>query len=241
MKYNTITKQVSETVPGGLYEGIDYHGTPPADVAARAGWVDVTPEIQAQLDADKAAADAAYAAAEIERKATPLIFDQPLQARIETPATDGHVYGLEVDPTGDEVIPVQRESTRLTQAEYDAAKAARLADRQLHRERIAGIKTDLDQVETALDKVDMSATGTMGVAIAALNAVDLSAGGTLGAAIAATTGATKTALQQVRLALVAVRDNAETAVKESRKAQDDTKTATKNLKQAAEKLRKEVK
>ena len=58
MKYNTITKAVAETVPGGLYEGIDYHGTPPADVAARAGWVDVTPEIQAQLDADAAAAQA---------------------------------------------------------------------------------------------------------------------------------------------------------------------------------------
>ena len=43
MKYNTNTHQVSETVPSGIYEGIDYHGEPPADVAARAGWVDVTP------------------------------------------------------------------------------------------------------------------------------------------------------------------------------------------------------
>ena len=82
MKYNTITKQVAETVPGGIYEGIDYHGDPaavPADVAARAGWVDVTPEIQSQIDADKAAEAAAAAAAEIERKATPLAFDQPIE------------------------------------------------------------------------------------------------------------------------------------------------------------------
>ena len=64
MKYNTITKQVAKRVPGGIYEGIDYHGTPPADVGARAGWVDVTPEIQAQLDAAaaQAAIDAAAAA-----------------------------------------------------------------------------------------------------------------------------------------------------------------------------------
>jgi hypothetical protein len=69
MKYNTITKAVAETVPGGIYEGIDYHGTPPADVAARAGWVDVTPEIQAQLDADKAVKDAADAKATAEAEA----------------------------------------------------------------------------------------------------------------------------------------------------------------------------
>jgi hypothetical protein len=64
MKYNTITKQVAETVPGGVYEGIDYHGTVPADVAARAGWVDVTPEIQAQLDAEAVAADSAKQSAD---------------------------------------------------------------------------------------------------------------------------------------------------------------------------------
>jgi hypothetical protein len=57
MKYNTITKQTAETVPGGIYGGVDYHGSPPSDVAARAGWVDVTPEIQAVIDADKAQLD----------------------------------------------------------------------------------------------------------------------------------------------------------------------------------------
>jgi hypothetical protein len=62
MKYNTITKQVAETAPGGVYEGVDYHGSPPDDVSERAGWVDVTPEIQAQIDADKMAIDAESAA-----------------------------------------------------------------------------------------------------------------------------------------------------------------------------------
>jgi hypothetical protein len=41
MKYNTNTKQRAEVVPGGVYEGIDYHGTVPADVAERAGWLPV--------------------------------------------------------------------------------------------------------------------------------------------------------------------------------------------------------
>jgi hypothetical protein len=70
MKYNTITKQVAATVPGGIYEGIDYHGEPPADVAARAGWLDVTPEIQAQLDA-QATLDAEKAAAEAFKASIP--------------------------------------------------------------------------------------------------------------------------------------------------------------------------
>jgi hypothetical protein len=64
MKYNTITKQTAETVPSGVYGGVDYHGSPPDDVAERAGWVDVTPEIQTQIDADKAHLDAEAAAAE---------------------------------------------------------------------------------------------------------------------------------------------------------------------------------
>lgn len=67
MKYNTVTKQVSERVHGGVYEGMDYHGEPPADVAARAGWVDVTPAIQAQIDAYAAKAAKASADAEAAR------------------------------------------------------------------------------------------------------------------------------------------------------------------------------
>lgn len=65
MKYNTITGQVSETVPAGTYEGIDYHGAPPDDVAARAGWVEVTPEIQAIIDAAEAERKAEAAAARL--------------------------------------------------------------------------------------------------------------------------------------------------------------------------------
>ena len=204
MKYNTITKQVSETVPGGIYEQIDYHGEPPADVAARAGWVDVTPEIQLLIDAAQAEQDAASAAAQAEYLAGVDVLPRPVQGKFETAATDGHVYGIEIDPTGDEIIPVQRESTRLTQAEYDAAKAVKLAARATHRANMAAIKTDVDLVEAALDQIDATTTGPLGLAITA------------------TTGATKTALQEVRKVIA------------------DMKTATKNLKQASEKLRREV-
>ncbi|MBU0678484.1 MAG: hypothetical protein KJ626_10235 [Verrucomicrobia bacterium] len=145
VKYNTITKQVSETVPGGIYGGIDYHGSPPADVAERAGWVDVTPEIQAQIDAAAAQAAEDAAAAELVRLETPLIYDQPIQARIEIPAIDGHVYGAEVDPVSGDVIGVQRESVRKSQAEYEADRDARFAARAARKVRI----TDAAKAVTA--------------------------------------------------------------------------------------------
>jgi len=153
---------------------------------------------RAAIDAEKAAAAQAAYLAGVD------VLPRPLQGRFETPAADGHVYGMEVDPSGDEIIPVQRESTRLTQAEYDAAKAAKLAARAAHRDAIRAIKADLDQVETALDQVDVTTTGPLGVAIAA------------------TTGNTKTALTETRKVLV------------------DLKAAAKNLRQAVEKVRREI-
>ena len=69
MKYNTITRQAAAKVPAGIYEGIDYHGSPPADVAARAGWGDVTPEIQAVIDQQAAQVKAEQDAKDAETKA----------------------------------------------------------------------------------------------------------------------------------------------------------------------------
>ena len=205
MKYNTITKQVSETVPGGIYEGIDYHGAPPADVAVRAGWVDVTPEIQAEIDA----AAAVQAAADAEAHAAWLegcdVLPRPIRGVLEQDGGDGHVYSLIVDGAGGAVLPVQRESVRTSNAEHDAAKAAARAAHGVRRTRIDAIKTDLDQTETALDQIDVTTTGALGVAIAA------------------TSGVNKTALTEVRKVLV------------------DVKTALKNLRQAAEKIRREIK
>jgi hypothetical protein len=242
MKYNTITKQVSETVPGGVYEGIDYHGAPPADVAARAGWVDVTPEIQAEIDAAAAVQAAADAAAYAEWLEGCDILPRPIRGIVETDGGDGHVYAVTVDGAGGEVIPIQRESTRLTNAELEAAVAAARADRQQHRTRIAAIQTDLDQVETALDQIDATMAGPLGVLLTALDGLNLTPSGDLGMSIAALpAGQTKTALQEVRKAMVTVRDGAVTIGNESRKIHVEMKTAAKNLRQAAEKVRREIK
>jgi hypothetical protein len=158
---------------------------------------DLTAITDAEIEAERAAAEQA-------RLETPLVFDQPIQARIEIPATDGHVYGVEVDPDGGEVVTVQRQSVRLSKAEYEAARAARMTDRAQKRQRIAAIATDLDQVQAALDQINVTASGPLGVAIAA------------------TTGVNKTALTAVRTTLV------------------DIKTALANLRQAAEKMRREI-
>jgi sulfite reductase beta subunit-like hemoprotein len=76
--------------------------------------------------------------------------------------------------------------------------------RAAHRANMLAIKTDLDQVESALDQIDVSASSSYATNIAAC------------------TGATKTALQDTRKVLV------------------DVKAALKNLRQAAEKVRKEI-
>jgi hypothetical protein len=75
----------------------------------------------------------------------------------------------------------------------------------------AAHRANLAAIKTDLDQVE-----------AALDQIDATTTGPMGVAIAATSGATKTALTEVRKVLV------------------DMKTATKNLKQASEKLRREV-
>jgi len=75
----------------------------------------------------------------------------------------------------------------------------------------AAHRANLAAIKTDLDQVE-----------AALDQIDATTTGPMGVAIAATTGATKTALQEVRKVIA------------------DMKTATKNLKQASEKLRREV-
>jgi hypothetical protein len=124
---------------------------------------------------------------------------------VETDGGDGHVYSLIVDGAGGAVLPVQRESVRTSNAEHDAAKAAARAAHGVRRTRIDAIQTDLDQVETAI------------------NGLDLTNAGPLGTAIAATSGVNKAAFNQVQNALQSI------------------KVAVKNLRQASEKIRKEIK
>ena len=159
--------------PGMVITGTAWPSVPTANVFRETITAQIT---QAEYDAQQAAQEA-------ERLSTPIIYDQPLQARIEIPASDGHVYGAEVDPDTGDVIGVQRQSKRLTEAEYTEARDARMAERQQHRDRIAAISTDLDQVSAAIDALDLNNSGGMGVAIAA------------------TTGTTKTALKAVQSSL----------------------------------------
>ena len=80
------------------------------------------------------------------RRSTPIKYDQPIQARIEVPANDGHIYGVEVDPACGMVIPIQRESNHLPEKEYQQAKAAKLAQlKQLRDAGKAGISGQLQQ------------------------------------------------------------------------------------------------
>jgi hypothetical protein len=85
----------------------------------------------------------------------PIIQPQIIQGRFETPADDGHVYGLEVVPETGAVIAVQRQSKRLTNTEYQAAKRAKLESaRKVREEGIAGINGQLqariERIERAL-------------------------------------------------------------------------------------------
>lgn len=179
-------------------KGIEYWGLSiPKPLDSEILHVDAAQEsnIWASVEAD----------ADIARRNTPIIYDQPIQARIEIPVAPDHVVRLEADLETGVVIPVEIESIRKTEPEYQAAKTAALTAHQEHRQRIAAIANDLDQVE------------------ATMNAIDVTAGGALGLAIADTAGAPKTALTETRKVLV------------------DFKVAVKNLRQACEKLRREVK
>lgn len=108
---------------------------------------DVPMPTQEWVDANRASAETWLAAYEAEERNKPMVFPRPIQARIETPALDGHVYGLEVDPTDGGVFTVQRESTRLTQPEYEAAKAAILAQRKAARD---AAKAESDSLKSKL-------------------------------------------------------------------------------------------
>jgi hypothetical protein len=139
------------TAPAGYH--VDQWSTPyrTADnTCTRTPLVVRTLAQKAADDAASAEASAAsQAAAEAARKATPIIYDQPIQARLETPADDGHVYGLEVDPDTGDLYSVQRESTRKTDAEYAAAKAAKKAGRAARTNDLQSLKASIQAIDPA--------------------------------------------------------------------------------------------
>lgn len=110
-------------------------------------WVEtVTYYTAAELAQQAADAAAAHAAAESNRLATPIKFDQPIQARVELPVDPDHYYRLAVDTNMLQVLPVEIESTRLTEAQWKAARDAMLADRKTKLDAAkAGIRGQLQQ------------------------------------------------------------------------------------------------
>jgi hypothetical protein len=118
---------------------------------------------------------------------------------------DANGHWLELVPVGDDVVPMQVSNSPLNPDTRDTMKAAGVLEWNKHRDRIAAIKTDLDQVETALDQVDVTTTGPLGVAIAA------------------TTGNTKTALQEVRKVLADLKKAAENLRQATEKVRKEIK------------------
>ncbi len=98
-------------------------------------WVEsVTRWTPAELAQQAADAAAAQAVAESNRLATPIRYDQPIQARVELPVDPDHYYRLAVDTNSSEVVPVEIESKRLTEAQWKAARDAKLTDRRQKRD-----------------------------------------------------------------------------------------------------------
>ena len=167
--------------------------------------------------------DAATAAAEALRLQTPITFDQSIQflgaAGPAMRGTDGHWYQPVPDPEAGDWLAIPRTGSPWhPDATFTNTAAAVIAERKAHRAAIRAIKLDLDQCATNLAQVAVS-----------IDAINTSATGTLGVAIAATTGTTKTALTATRNVL----GDLKAAVRNLRAGVEQNR-------QACEKLRREV-
>jgi hypothetical protein len=237
MKHNIITGEGPDALKNPKWTMID-GTTPPTEAQLQAaGWRDMPPEpelaagfvrvsktfaegdgvtgawevvdqLQTELDAEAAAAEA-----QAEYQAS---LPVPMPTGIEAPVVvltdaDGKGWGVVADG-GDLVTYPDHASPRPDAATIAARIAAARAEGQTRRARLLAIEIDLLTIDTAVDE---------------MMAVDLSATGSIGVAIAATTGVNKAALTALRNALIDVRAKA--------------KKGLNNARQAAEKLRKEVK
>jgi hypothetical protein len=157
------------------------------------------------------------------RNATPITFDQSIQflgaAGPAMRGTDGHWYQPVPDPEAGDWLAIPRTGSPWhPDATFTNTAAAVIAERKAHRAAIRAIKLDLDQCATNLAQVAVS-----------IDTINTSATGTLGVAIAATTGTTKTALTATRNVL----GDLKAAVRNLRAGVEQNR-------QASEKLRREV-
>jgi len=140
MWYKIIDGAIAETSgQTPKLPGISNAGSAQLNAAGWWQYADLPPAIQAQIDAEAAEAAEAHAAAEIERKATPLVYDQP----IEVPALvlPSHEAGVGVGVTATDegyLVTFVYHSSPIPgpdeiKARKDAATAARRAARQAWR------------------------------------------------------------------------------------------------------------
>jgi hypothetical protein len=158
-----------------------------------------------------------------QRLQTPITFDQSIQflgaAGPAMRGTDGHWYQPVPDPEAGDWLAIPRTGSPWhPDATFTNTAAAVIAERKAHRAAIRAIKLDLDQCATNLAQVAVL-----------IDAINTSATGTLGVAIAATTGTTKTALTATRNVL----GDLKAAVRNLRAGVEQNR-------QASEKLRREV-
>ena len=163
------------------------------------------------LIADRLAAEAAAQAAWLEGYDS---HTRPQRApSFEIP--DGtNIYTIAVDPGAPDVLVVERESTRLSNAQLAAAIASNKAVRVAHRAALVAIQADLDQVEAQ---------------VASTNWTDVILTNITTSAAVWTNTTQRTTMIAVKDALQAIKGN-----------DNNLQIAVKNLKQAVEKIRKEI-
>ena len=154
MKRNTITGEVSERVPDGIYEGIQWHGGVPADVAARAGWVDMTAADVEAMDAAAAIDAAAQEAADAERRSSPIVYDQPLECPMIVLQSHHLGKGIALVATDDlDLVPlVMHESPWPDKATADTRIAGALAKRRADRD--VALKDINGQIQKRLENIE---------------------------------------------------------------------------------------
>ena len=115
--------------------------------------------ILAVTDGNIAERIAREAAAEAVRKNTPIVHDQPqeMPALVLTSVPDGIGIGLVPDNEGNVVSFVYHASPIPTPEEIAIRKAEAVSNQAQHKNRIAAIKTDLDDAVAAIDLLDAAA------------------------------------------------------------------------------------
>jgi hypothetical protein len=189
---NIITQAARQaTVPGGIYGGIDYHGSPPWELGMAAGWrklderVDVTPPEGYRVAGWEYAQDTERADYAIETaiiEAIPVPVPERFAAGIDTPllvldAPDG-IKGFGYTPAEDgTLLPIQyahespydmeglRIKIEIARADHQADKATKAATAANIAGKAAGAGNSLPAVRTELERLARLVAQMIGVLV----------------------------------------------------------------------------